>query len=152
MQIVPVVFSCGFFVLSIWVSSKGLSLYAEAKESATWPTVSAIIEESEIVSFRGKGGMKYSPEIKYTYLVGKRSYSGQKIRLVHQLPTSREFAYGIIAKYQQGDTVEISYNPKKPSISILEAGVFKGTFLGIVGGVGLCGLAIWVLLFWYVLQ
>ena len=152
MQIVPAVFSCSFFALGLWVSSKGLSLYAEAKESVTWSKVSAIIEESEVISFRGKGGVKYIPEIKYTYVANGRAYSGRTLRLVHQLPMNREFASEITAKYRLRDKVEISYNHQKPSISVLEAGVFKGTFLGIIGGVGLCGLAVWVLLFWYLLQ
>lgn len=118
----------GFLVLGvIWIPI-AISAYVKVTASTNWPNVMGTITQSDIekslvrVKFQG---MKesYKARVKYSYSVESRTYFGDKVALyTANASTDPALANGLVAKYPVGKSVQIYYDPREPSVAVLETG------------------------------
>lgn len=64
----------------------------------------------------------YLPEVKYSYCVAGREYTGDHVRLFELQISNQEAARSVAARYPQGASVTVHYNPADPSQAVLEPG------------------------------
>jgi hypothetical protein len=102
-----------------------------------WPSVSASINAAEVVQDYGSQmfydnntaiqlgilGLAYSIELSYTFDVKGKTYSGKSTKLKSDKRISKEQAEERMKiNYQPGTKIEVFYNPKNPSVSMLDKG------------------------------
>jgi len=95
-----------------------------AKESETWPTVDGTVLRSEvksrIVRTKQTRSTTYTPAVTYRYAVGGSAYESSVIRFSDLSTANWRLAEDIVAKYPQGNTVSVRYDPASPSRATLE--------------------------------
>ncbi len=126
-----------FFLVGATIAGFGMRTVLQARESGSWPSVPGIIRSSTVASQRGsKGGTTYKPEVTYSYTVDGTEYRGDLIAygLKGSSSSSRSFAQYYDAKYPEGATVPVAYDPAHPQTSVLEPGVSKRAFILVVFG------------------
>ncbi|MCP4642013.1 MAG: DUF3592 domain-containing protein [bacterium] len=116
-----------------------------ARESKSWPTVTARItrsemEESEKARKRNNRTVYdryYKAKIGYEYTVDGQTYTSDRIAVIGAGASKvRRSAETKIQRYPVGKEVNAYYNPEKPSYAILEpgeAGLRSGWFLKALG-------------------
>jgi hypothetical protein len=122
---------------------------ARAAAATRWMIVPGVVTRSEIAERTGQSaGTPYSyfdPLIAYTYSVGGRTRSGQRLRFGAVSARSRKAAEAMLAPYPVGATIDIHYDPDDPDESALEPGTVGASMLAVAilsGVVILVGLAI----------
>ncbi len=149
-------------MLSPWVAIValvGLGLILQAlylgwqrHRSRSWPQVTGYVSEAwirEETQTRGADDTEwrtsYWPEIRYTYQVAGKTYTGTQIQLggAEGLAHRRD-AEAVLAAYPPGAMVTVHYDPQRPDIAVLEPG--KATALGARAALGLLflGVALWL--------
>jgi hypothetical protein len=102
-----------------------LPRYFREMGSANWPATQGMILETNLVHAYGVKGMPgFVPGVQYAYKVDGRTYVGTRIDFhtqdhVYAQDTAQSWLY----KYPPGRAVTVYYNPKDPSITILEPGM-----------------------------
>lgn len=111
-----------------------------------WPTVSGVIEKSELK--RGllrEGLLKHQYDMLYRYTVNGKAYQSGRISFAGTLPGNHDIQ-GLLDAYRPGDKVEVRYHPKHPELAAIEADVSwrggKLTLFGLVSAV-LGGMGLW---------
>ncbi len=62
----------------------------------------------------------YGADVRYEYEVGGRSYTSQRIALANVASSDRSAAEGLVARYAEGEVVEVSFDPDNPASAVLE--------------------------------
>jgi len=135
----------GIFMAWLW---KG---YQGARETRTWPEVSAVIMESAVQE-RILGPSiptEYSLKLTYEYPYAGKSYLGEQLK-IRENPWSKERAKAEVLskKFRLGQAVIAYVNPEAPEIAILEhetkASLYSIWFpaLFVIGGLGIAGAAL----------
>jgi ABC-type antimicrobial peptide transport system permease subunit len=109
--------------------------------STRWPTTGGVITASSVESFQESGDTYYDPKVDYRYSVNQTEYTSQRIRFggfAPALPYERGEAQRTAMRYRPRDVVRVYYNPRDPSVSVLEPGA--GLFRIVIQ------LGIWILL------
>lgn len=95
--------------------------------SQTWPAATGTITRSEMGVDSSQTGPSrtanrtYAARIEYRYMVGPKVYAGKTICLGGVLNSSfKGRAEDRLAKYPEGTTVAIYYNPENPEVCCLE--------------------------------
>ena len=90
----------------------------------TWQTIPGVITNSQIQTHhsrnsKGQSRTSYEPCVNYQYQIMGSSYTGNSIGFGK---ANYDFnkANSIIAKYPQGATVMVHYNPEDPQKAVLE--------------------------------
>lgn len=97
-----------------------------AHRAASWPSVTGIVTQSHTARRWGLGngiwiaGLWYVPEIAYRYEVGGRAYKGRKITLADRGYPKLKAAREVIARYPEGASIPVYYDPAKPRRAFLE--------------------------------
>lgn len=107
-------------VLGLLVSIRRWPEWFRRACSAHWPTISATVESGEVSTFRGRS--RYSDravenavaQLGYSYQLNGTYYSGY-----HTQTFSDEQEAWIYVDSLKGKTIEVSYNPRKPDVSVL---------------------------------
>ena len=109
----------------------GVRDMVRGRRSRGWPTAPGEILHSELRSWWGRCGRTYKAWVTYTYRVGGRLYSGD--RIIHGGFTytfwGRGVASAIVAKYPTGSSVQVRYDPASPNKSVFEPGVERRTVI-----------------------
>jgi hypothetical protein len=118
--------------------------YLSSVASRDWPSVTGVIEASDVQSWTGRNGTVYDARIYYKYAVNGVQYLGKRVGHADYVSTPGH-AQSIISKYKKGAAVPVYYNPADPSKAVLEVGVKKFTSFSllaclIVFSIGLFGL------------
>lgn len=107
-----------------------ISNLASALAAARWPTAVGTVLTSRVESRRelapGRGNQTmvvWSPLVEYSYRVGARDYHGARIAFGPAVSAGRDLANSIAARYPEGATVTVHYDPTNPSQSTLETRV-----------------------------
>ena len=102
-----------------------LPRYYREMGSAAWPATSGTIMETNLVRAYGPKHFEgYMPGLQYVYQVDGRTYVGSRIDFHMQDHIyAKGFAEAWLFKYPPGKSVRVYYNPKDPSITILEPGI-----------------------------
>ena len=62
----------------------------------------------------------HAPVVEFTYQVHGHEYRSRQITLGTKLAGTQSFAEQIAARYPQGSTVEVHYDPANPSNAVLQ--------------------------------
>jgi hypothetical protein len=117
----------GFGLLVVWFA---LAFTSYVRRARKWPSVRGRIVRSGAEEYqdnlRGSDDIVrtyYKPCVIYTYEVGGREYSGDRIAMgITTSATSARPAERTAAKYPVGREVDVYYNPQVPSESVLRPG------------------------------
>jgi len=94
--------------------------------SKRWPMTDGRILSSEVTSHRsldsnGTHTTMYEPAVQYEYNANGQRYQSKEIGFGGVAAASMpSFAEGVVAKYPVGNSVQVFYNPAKPSEAVLE--------------------------------
>jgi hypothetical protein len=111
--------------------------------SASWPATQGTIMKTNLVRIFGPHQTEgYQPGLQYMYKVDGRSYVGTRIDFHTQDSVhAKESAESWLYKYPRGSAVRVYYDPKNPSITILEPGMKGGQhwlfYLGVAYIIGM---------------
>lgn len=126
----------------IWVVTDTFSIL----QSKNWEMVSGTTTQIGINTTHDYGRFaahtQYSPEIKYSFVVGGQTYQGNRFSIPKRRTTSLEEAQRQIAPYEINSDVAIYYDTKNPNKSVVQKPYFDyffTFFLGIFSPVMLVG-------------
>ena len=106
---------------------KGGSDLITGLRSRSWSTTQGTITSTDLTETRGRWGRRsYQPVIHFEYEVAGTKFSGNRLDLGGQQTSSTSEVAKVFARYPEGGTVTVHYNPKHPETALLEAGT-KGT-------------------------
>lgn len=91
----------------------------------SYPPVAGKIEESRVI---GGGDNGHQPMIRYSYTVGGRSYTGQRVSAVGNYSRDGTWAWDVAAEFPAGRKVTVWYSPREPSSSFLLRGAQAATY------------------------
>jgi hypothetical protein len=89
-------------------------------EAATWPSVKGEIRYSATEEVRGDDDISHSAAVQYNYVVDGKPYVGNRILYGNTTFSNPRDAQKLCDKYPVGATVDVYYDPKKPSRCVLE--------------------------------
>jgi hypothetical protein len=155
-----------FAAAGVTVLIFGMAQINKAKASAHWPSVAGVIKFSEIRSEtrtrtdstssrqdrNGNGGVTINigtdsdrntrtetthyADIGYAYAVDGAAFNETRVNFGSNGSGSWAKVQDVVDRYPVGKTVDVFYNPAKPSESVLEPGMTGGAyFLPVFGGV-----------------
>ena len=109
----------GVLIFSIWQLLRSVS-------ASKWPKAegeiiySGVEEENDV-----DGSIYFKPNIEYKYSVLGKEYSSKKYAFGFNFISApfRFFSNRVISKLRSKSVVSVSYNPKKPSESVLLTGI-----------------------------
>ncbi len=146
-------FALPFFGVGVWMTYSVGSNLADAWQMRSWQATEARLTSGGYTSHAGDDSTTYEAYATYTYTVGGRSYSNDRVGIAggadnvgsYQLDTGRRLG----AAFGNGQPIVVYVNPAEPAESIIDRNLrwsligFKSIFLLVFGGVGL-GLLIYV--------
>ena len=99
---------------------------AKAKASETWPTTAGKVLSSQVIEEESRdreGGTStwYNPVVTYSYSAEGASHQASRIRFANMRQARRAKAEEIAARYPEGSTPVVRYNPAKPAEAVLES-------------------------------
>ena len=100
-----------------------LPKYLRAKNSAQWPRSAGVITSSHLVAGSFKQMKGYRGVVQYRYRVGSAEYSGSRLSFGRDHLAVRDAWQKVLDAYPVGKTVDVYYDPKDPSLAILEPGL-----------------------------
>ncbi len=142
-----VVFGAIFAIIGYVVAFYfGKPILDDAKASRSWPSVSGVIERSEVVTSTSNGKTMYGFDVVYRYQVEGRDLTSNNVFFGgNTTSSSSSFAHNVVARYPKGAKVKVFYDPNDPSKAVLEPGTTWQSYL--VFGIGLAFLIVGVLVF-----
>lgn len=128
------------FILGGWFFYKNISqtIVEEAEASKSWPTAEGIVTHADINTHLSDGTSMYAADIKYTYVVDGKTYSGNRISTLDGSSSSASEAKKDIQKYSEGSSVTVYYDPEVPAASLLESGSGFFTYMITYGPLLFC--------------
>lgn len=124
---------CGLFAIGVW-----RRLEQRKQRVAIWPKargrITNIAVRSRADRFQDSNGAYVWREfpfriVKYTYDVGGDEHTGVHEDRLDNASTGRP-----LTEYQEGQVVDIIYDPAKPSVGYLEMPIFRGgVIIGVMG-------------------
>jgi len=112
---------------------------AKAQQSLAWPSTSGAIAHAAVLYQRRGAGddesATYKADISYRYKVNGIDYSSARIAIV-DFSASQARAQNVVARYPDGATVQVYYNPADHADAVLEPGSGAGNrLLYLIGAV-----------------
>jgi hypothetical protein len=140
-----VYFICAVFAaMGVAFLAVGLRDVWKAARSKSWPQVAGKVVSAEQLQHQRElpqeagGGTRlhYEARIHYEYTVGRVHIGSSVVRLGPTESSSEEQAQSTLARYLPGQPIQVSYNPRDPTESLLEPGANPGVFIrAVVGGI-----------------
>ncbi len=93
-----------------------------ATASTRWPATDGRVLSAGVWSHYGTHHtMTFEPKVVYEYQSGGQPYQGERVSFGLTAGTSSpDWAAGIAAKYPEGSSVQVFYDPARPSEAVLE--------------------------------
>jgi len=123
-------FVTGCFVFALATALFAFIVQKRAMAARMWPRAPGRIESSGVHEFQARNSSyqmltrwstRFRTAIRYSYMVGRVRYTGDKITLGGQFSaTTDAFARRGASRYAQGSTVEVYYNPQNPAECVLQ--------------------------------
>jgi hypothetical protein len=116
-----VVFAACFGLAVLWFffASRRMS-----KAAADWPFVPGKIVSSGTESYEkiedGRSTTYYVPAVEFAYRVHGIEYRSRQIKRAISISGSQSYAERVAARYPQGSSVEVHYDPGDPTNAALE--------------------------------
>jgi len=126
----------------VWILRHGLG-------SEHWPQVNGQVEQFELVSKGGgRAQLSWRLSVHYRYTVAGADYEGERIRFSRALQRrGADQARLDETRYAQGSEIQVRYHPDHPELSVLEPGVGRNAWLGLVLGIVMLLISV---IFWTV--
>ena len=102
-----------------------------ACRSSRWPTTEATISHSQVDESHDESATS-RPNVRFTYAVGGDAHVSDGLHMGWPVSGSKKWATKITARYPLGARVLVAFDPKNPSVSVLEPGSHKWLFVGAV--------------------
>ena len=124
-------FILGVILIAAGVSGRVLlnnNIMQDAFATEEWPSTTGVILEASIEPTSQNSDPIYAPNVVYEYTVRGDSqdeqYKSDRIAIYEEPMQSnmKRIPESVVEPYQQGDIVEVYFNPKNPSDSLLEPG------------------------------
>ncbi len=115
----------------------------EGYQATRWPSAKGRIVMSKVTELRTSQNIRVARlcvDLDYLYMVGDTIYEGHRLNSGWRCFASEDRVKEIMASYPVGKEVAVRYNPKNPSISMLEPGLNWTAFLLL--GVGVINLSV----------
>ncbi|MBL6991628.1 MAG: DUF3592 domain-containing protein [Bacteriovoracaceae bacterium] len=121
----------------------GYSTFDLARSSNSWPSVAGEIVGSSLststsTDSKGRRSTTYRANIVFKYTVNGKNFRTNTpwIGAADTSSSNRSGAQSTVNKYQVGAQAKVFYNPKQPSVAVLEPGVtFDSMLLLLFGGI-----------------
>jgi hypothetical protein len=122
--------AAGLIVLGLlWAGGFGYAHFraaGKAKASLSWPQAQARILSSSVVVEEsndrdGNTSTWYNPVVQYSYSAGGGERQGSRLRFGNPRSGSRKKIEEMIARYPEGSTPMVRYNPEDPAECVLES-------------------------------
>lgn len=94
--------------------------FASAEARSSWPTRSATIVSSRVVTSSTSDGTSYSAEVRYTYDVEGRTYEGDRVRLGTPMSFGDDHAERVVDRFPAGAEVRAWVDPDDPTRAALD--------------------------------
>ncbi len=114
----------------------------QTDESATWPTVPGRITSSGVEKYRASRGTQWRPRIRYEYQVGTTRYVSNRITISQTSSLLQSGATKTASRYPANAHVKVHYNPRNPSIAVLQRHIQPRTKRQVLFGVGMLPLSL----------
>jgi hypothetical protein len=122
-----------------------LSIWWRARRSMDWMPTPGRVTANWVSVRRDSDDTTYWPEIRYTYEVAGKTYTGDQIYIgARDGFGSREKAEAVLAPYPKGAAVTVYCDPEHPERATLVPGRANGVGLFLFGGIFMLGLAAWL--------
>ncbi|MFX1464129.1 MAG: DUF3592 domain-containing protein [Promethearchaeota archaeon] len=136
------IISLALYVASLLIIGQNFRYLVKALKSKKWPYVEGEIKKVMVYRKAEEQSVSYNVDVTYTYEVEEQKYTNHQIKLdfVHGTRTfvPKIFAMMKVEKYQEGNKINVFYDPRNPNESILERGVSHFSFfLMLIVGIGL---------------
>ena len=127
-----------FILLVLFLFGLGLLAYGifngyRSMKAESWPVAEGIILTSQIERSISNGERRYRAIIRYSYQVNGNTYQNNRVSYVNV--STKGYAEKLVGRYPVDHTVDVYYNPNKPSESVLSAGINFGVALFLLVGV-----------------
>ncbi len=111
-------------ILGVFVSLGAYFSHQEASQSNKWPTVSAKILMTKVMSGIATGNQHtYSPLVEYEFSYLGKKFKGNTIDY-SAVSGSKAWAEKVVTELQQrGGTLTVSVNPDNPEMNVLNPGI-----------------------------
>lgn len=125
--------ACGLIFLGLIFAVAGIISLRPALSSLRWPAA-----QGEVLSARvaHRDGQPY-PLVRYCYQVGEKTYTSARIsfRPTTSLPgLPAEPPAAALARYPEGKSITVYYDPTAPERAVLEPGAGLGAYLPVTAG------------------
>ena len=125
-------FGLGLVLLGIYFLFHNRRSRAQLETSSRWPSVPGRIQSSEVKREGASSKKVYRARVKYTYEVAGTTYKSRAITLGGQLHKGRQLAEERVARYPEGSTHPVYYDPRSPKTACLER-AYEGGWLELAG-------------------
>ena len=123
---------------------------ANAYQAVKWPVVQGTVISSGEVRGCAKAGSSYYPDVRYRYVIGDLTYTGQRIAFGNVGCGSSEHAQAIAGQYAVNTVIPVHYNSVQPADAVLLVGdVLNDTWLGVILMSVMFIVSIWFALIFY---
>lgn len=134
--------SFALYIASLLIIGQDFRYLGKVLKCKKWPYVEGEIKEVMVYRHRRNKSNSYNVDITYTYDVEGQEYTNHQIKLdfVHGARTfvPKIFAMIKAMKYEEGNPINVFYNPLNPNESIVKQGLRLFTFLVmLIVGIGL---------------
>jgi hypothetical protein len=116
----------GLGVITVWLTADIGSSFFYSLASRHWPKTPARITYSGVVAGTSNAGTWFAPDVEYEYEVAAKTYHSANIRYPMQTFYVEDAATEVHAPYSKGRQVDVAYDPRDPSRSVLETGIPPG--------------------------
>ena len=147
----PFVLVCSGFAIA--VLALAVASLREAAAMKRWPVAKGRVLSSKVEEYRADAGpsnfggphgrvVLYRPVVVYEYEVDGQHFRGDRIAQSPGLNRGvPDFAEKTVQRYASGSTIDVRFNPKRPSESVLEPRVPRAWLLAVAIAVALLILA-----------
>ena len=139
----PRLFVIVFIMLGLFCLAFGTSLAIQGIRASSWPMAKGIVIKSEVKALKTQEKIRIARlcfYIDYIYQVRDKVYEGHKISVGWQCFGSEDKIKRLLMLYPSGKKIQVYYNPKNPSQSLLQPGLDWTVFF--LWGIGIVTLSV----------
>lgn len=127
-----------FFLLGLGAAAVCVWKIYESLQARHWPCVQAVVTQSEIREFwhsdDGFQERAYAVDVRYSYRVGEKEFTGTRIGINDPPFPRREWAEAFRNEFPVGRTLEARHHPERPERSLLRLGTPGYLYVGVIAG------------------
>jgi len=137
-----ILISYALYVASILIIGQNIRYLVKVLKSKKWPYVEGEIKKVMVYRKGAPNNVSYNVDMTYNYNVEGQIYTNHQIKLdyVHGARTyvPKLFAMMKAERYEEGNKINVFYNPHNPNESIIEQGLRYFTFfMMLLAGIGI---------------